>query len=206
MGNTYSLMFPPKPQFTEENLDPQDGRVFIVTGGYSGIGFELCRMLYQAGGSVYIAGRSEEKGEQAIAQLKQHCPGSSGSLSFLKISLDDLKSIKSAAEEFTAKESRLDVLFNNAGVSMPPPGLVSAQGYELSLATNAIGPWYFTQLLVPVLTQTAKNQPPASVRVVWTASIVTDVALPKGGVDMKARVGTTTSTPLLDQVEWMCDF
>ncbi|CAG1981760.1 hypothetical protein SNK03_007300 [Fusarium graminearum] len=185
MGNTYSLMFPPKPQFTEENLQPQDGRVFLVTGGYSGIGFELSRMLYEAGGSVYIAGRSQEKGEQAIAQLKGHCPDSSGSLSFLKISLDDLKSVKSAAEEFIAKESRLDVLFNNAGVSMPPPGSVSAQGYELSIATNAIGPWYFTQLLVPVLTQTAKDQPPASVRVVWTASIVTDVALPKGGVDMK---------------------
>jgi NAD(P)-dependent dehydrogenase (short-subunit alcohol dehydrogenase family) len=68
---------------------------------------------------------------------------------------------------------------------MPPPGSVSAQGYELSMATNAIGPWYLTQLLVPILTETAKNQPPASVRVVWTASIVTDVALPKGGVDMK---------------------
>ncbi|PTD08083.1 putative oxidoreductase [Fusarium culmorum] len=179
MGNTYSLMFPPKPQFTEENLQPQDRRVFLVTGGYSGIGFELSRMLYEAGGSVYIAGRSQEKGEQAIAQLKEHCPGSSGSLCFLKISLDDLKSVKSAAEEFIARESRLDVHIHAS------PGSVSAQGYELSIATNAIGPWYFTQLLVPVLTQTAKDQPPASVRVVWTASIVTDVALPKGGVDMK---------------------
>ncbi|KAH6994460.1 hypothetical protein EDB82DRAFT_546081 [Fusarium venenatum] len=194
MGNTYSLMFPPKPQFTEENLEPQDGRVFIVTGGYSGIGFELCRMLYEAGGSVYIAGRSQEKGEQSIAQLKEHCPGSSGKLAFLKISLDDLESVKSAAEEFATKESRLDVLFNNAGVSMPPPGSVSAQGYELSIATNAIGPWYFTQLLVPLLTQTAKDKPPASVRVVWTASIVTDVALPKGGVNMKDVI-TPSSDP-----------
>ncbi|RFN45563.1 hypothetical protein FIE12Z_10168 [Fusarium flagelliforme] len=185
MGNNYSLFVPPKPQFTEENLKSQNGRVFLVTGGYSGIGFELSRMLYQAGGTVYIAGRSQEKGEQAISELKQQCPDSAGSLFFLKISLDDLPTIKAAAEEFMSKESRLDVLFNNAGVSMPPVGSVSAQGYELSMATNAIGPWYLTQLLVPTLTETAKSQPPASVRVVWTASIVTDLSVPEGGVDMK---------------------
>ena len=74
MGNNYSLFVPPKPQFTEQNLKPQNGRVFLVTGGYSGIGFELSRMLYQAGGTVYIAGRSQEKGEKAIAELKQQYP------------------------------------------------------------------------------------------------------------------------------------
>ncbi|EXK85552.1 hypothetical protein FOQG_10613 [Fusarium oxysporum f. sp. raphani 54005] len=185
MGNTYSLFFPPSPQFTEEDLTAQNGRVFIVTGGYSGVGLELSRMLYQAGGSVYIAGRSQEKAESAIKQLKEQYPDASGSLSFLKIALDDLDSIKVAAEDFKSRESRLDVLFNNAGVSNPPAGSVSAQGYELSMATNAIGPWYFTQLLVSILKETAKSQPPASVRVVWTASIVTDLSVPKGGVKME---------------------
>ncbi|KAF4956081.1 hypothetical protein FGADI_4106 [Fusarium gaditjirri] len=185
MGNTYSLFFPPSPQFTEEDLTAQNGRVFIVTGGYSGVGFELSRMLYQAGGSVYIAGRSQEKGESAIKQLKEQYPDANGSLSFLKIALDDLDSIKVAAEDFKLRESRLDILFNNAGVSNPPAGSVSAQGYELSMATNAIGPWYFTQLLVPILKETAKSQPPASVRVIWTASIVTDLSVPKGGVRME---------------------
>lgn len=185
MGNTYSLFIPPKPQFTEEDVKPQNGRVFIVTGGYSGVGFELCCMLYQAGGSVYVAGRSQEKAEQAIKELKQLCLNSAGSLAFLKIALDDLRSIKQAVEEFKSKESRLDVLFNNAGVSNPPAGSVSAQGYELSMATNAIGPWYFTQLLTPVLIETAKSQASASVRVVWTASVVTDLSVPKGGINMK---------------------
>ncbi|KAF4341839.1 light induced alcohol dehydrogenase Bli-4 [Fusarium beomiforme] len=194
MGNIYSLFFPPSPQFTEENLTAQNGRVFIVTGGYSGVGYELSRMLFQAGGTVYIAGRSQEKAETVIQELKQRYPESSGSLSFLKIALDDLDSIKAAAEEFKSKESRLDVLFNNAGVSNPPAGSVSAQGYELSMATNAIGPWYFTQLLVPILKETAKSQPPASVRVIWTASIVTDLSVPKGGVNMKDVI-----KPLKDQ-------
>ncbi|KAG5764936.1 hypothetical protein H9Q69_002534 [Fusarium xylarioides] len=185
MGNTYSLFFPPSPQFTEEDLTTQNGRVFIVTGGYSGVGFELSGMLYQAGGSVYIAGRSQEKAESAIKQLKEQYPDASGSLSFLRIALDDLDSIKAAAEDFKLRESRLDVLFNNAGVSNPPAGSVSAQGYELSMATNAIGPWYFTKLLVPILKETAKIQPPASVRVIWTASIVTDLSVRKGGVKME---------------------
>ncbi|KAJ4267242.1 hypothetical protein NW762_003345 [Fusarium torreyae] len=185
MGNAYSLFFPPKPSFTEENLSPQNGRVFIVTGGYSGIGYELCRIIFQAGGSVYLAGRSQEQGESAIAKLKQQYSESSGRLTFLHISLDDLNSVKAAADEFLSKESRLDVLFNNAGVSNPPPGSVSAQGHELQMATNSIGPWHFTQLLVPILKATAKDQPPASVRVVWTSSIVTDLSVPKGGISMK---------------------
>ncbi|KAF4499795.1 light induced alcohol dehydrogenase Bli-4 [Fusarium agapanthi] len=167
MGNTYSLFFPPSPQFTKENLTAQNGRVFIVTGGYSGVGFELS----QSGISYQ--------------QLKKQHRDASGSLSFLKIALDDLDSIKAAAEDFKSRESRLDVLFNNAGVSNPPAGSVSAQGYELSMATNAIGPWYLTQLLVPILKETAKSQPPASVRVIWTASIVADLSVPKGGVKME---------------------
>ncbi|KAF4439934.1 hypothetical protein F53441_12435 [Fusarium austroafricanum] len=191
MGNTYSLLFPPKPHFTEENLTSQEGRVFIVTGGYSGVGFELSRMLYQAGGRVYIAGRSVEQGEAAILEIVKQCPDSPGILAFCTIDLADLDSVKEAAEGFFAEESRLDVLFNNAGVSNPPAGSISAQGYELSMATNAIGPWYFTQLLLPILKETAKDQPPASVRVIWTSSIVTDLSVPKGGVNMKEVINPT---------------
>lgn len=196
MGNTYSLFFPPTPPLTEGNIKSQDGRVFIVTGGYSGVGFEICRMLYQAGGSVYLAGRSQEQGESAIERLKQQYPDSSGTLVFLKIALDDLDSVKAATEEFKSKESRLDILFNNAGVSNPPAGSVSAQGYELSMATNAIGPWYLTQLLAPVLKETAKSQPPASVRVTWTSSIVTDLSVPNGGINMNEVINPTKDQQL----------
>ncbi|KAF4459909.1 light induced alcohol dehydrogenase bli-4 [Fusarium albosuccineum] len=184
MGNTYSLFFPPKPQLTEENLPSQNGRVFIVTGGYSGIGYDLCRMLYQAGGTVYLAGRSREQGESAVTKIEEQLPDSSGRLVYLPVSLDDLASVKAAAEEFLAKESRLDVLFNNAGVSNPPAGSVSAQGHELQMATNCFGPYLLTQLLVPILVATAKTLPPASVRVVFTSSIVTDLSVPTGGLSI----------------------
>jgi NADP-dependent 3-hydroxy acid dehydrogenase YdfG len=56
---TYTQFFPPKPTFTEENLPSQKGKVFIVTGGNSGIGYELCKILYGSGATIYMVTRSE---------------------------------------------------------------------------------------------------------------------------------------------------
>jgi retinol dehydrogenase-12 len=88
-----------------------------VTGGYSGIGFELAGILYEHNATIYIAGRSSSKGEEAIAKLKQSSPNSTGRLQLLAIDLGNLASVKAGAEAFLAKEQRLDVLVNNAGVS-----------------------------------------------------------------------------------------
>lgn len=190
MSLTWSLFFPPKPTLTEANLPSQERKVFIVTGGYSGIGFELCRILYQAGGKVYLAGRSEEKARAAIQKIKALLPSKNysqasspkpGEIVFLLLSLDDLQTIKPAADKFLANESRLDVLFNNAGVSNPPRHSVSAQGHELQFATNCLGPHLLTQLLVPILTKTAKSSPSSSVRVIWTGSLIVDLSTPEGG-------------------------
>jgi NAD(P)-dependent dehydrogenase (short-subunit alcohol dehydrogenase family) len=184
MGIVWSQFFPPKPTLTEANLPSQKGKVFIVTGGYSGVGFELCKILYQAGGKVYLAGRSEEKALQAIADLKTGSPNSEGEIVFLSLKLDDLTTIKPAVEKFTSVESRLDVLFNNAGVSNPPAGSVSPQGHELQLATNCLGPHLLTQLLLPTMKQTARNETQASVRVIWLSSIVVDTSAPSNGVNL----------------------
>ncbi|KAF2873700.1 putative steroid dehydrogenase [Massariosphaeria phaeospora] len=197
MGVTFSQFFPPSPPLTEANISSQQGKVFIVTGGASGIGFELCRILYQAGGKVYLAGRSEEKANAAIATLKAESATSSGELHFLHVSLDDLSSITPAVESFKARESRLDVLFNNAGVSCPPRGSVSAQGHELQMATNCLGPYLLTQLLLPTLVQTAKATQNAAVRVVWTSSIAAELSAlgaPKDGIDM-ANISTSSQNP-----------
>jgi NAD(P)-dependent dehydrogenase (short-subunit alcohol dehydrogenase family) len=184
MGIVWSQFFPPKPTLTEANLPSQKGKVFIVTGGYSGVGLEICKILYQAGGKVYLAGRSEDKALQAIADIKTGSPDSEGDIVFLPLKLDDLTTIKPAAEKFVSAESRLDVLFNNAGVSNPPLGSISPQGHELQLATNCLGPHLLTQLLLPTLQQTARNEPPASVRVIWLGSIVVDTSAPANGVNL----------------------
>ena len=160
----FSLCFPPSPTLTETTLPRQDGKVFIVTGGYSGIGLELTRILYRAGGKVYIAGRSADKARAAIDALGND----GGKLAFLHVCLDDLRTVAPAVAEFTRLENRLDVLFNNAGVAYTPPENVSAQGHELQMATNCYGPYLLTVLLLPILAATA------GARVVFTSSLVTD--------------------------------
>ena len=77
--------------------------MFIVTGGYSGVGLELYTILYQAGGKVYVAGRSEPKAKVVISKIKGLPCTSPGELAFLPLSLDDLATIKPAVETFTSK-------------------------------------------------------------------------------------------------------
>jgi NAD(P)-dependent dehydrogenase (short-subunit alcohol dehydrogenase family) len=179
-----SQFFPPNPVFGEADIAPQNDRVFLVTGGASGIGFELAKTLYQKGARVYIAGRSKENADQAIQAIKTAAPSSNGSLHFLHVDLADLSSVKTAAATFKASESRLDVLWNNAGVSQPPAGSISKQGIELQFATNCLGPFLLTELLLPLLESTAArpNTPPASTRVVWTSSQMIELSAPTGAV------------------------
>ena len=178
MNVLFSQFFPPHPTLTEANLPRQKGKVFIVTGGTSGVGFELCAILYGAGGKVYLAGRSEANAQSAISKIKAISTTSPGELDFLSLALDDLATIKPAVEAFTSKESRLDVLFNNAGVALPPLGSVSAQGHELQMATNCLGHYLLTQLLLPILLETAERTYAGAVRVIWTSSIAVDVMGP----------------------------
>ena len=162
-------------------------------GGYSGIGYQLAILLYQAGAKVYIAGRSEDKAQQAIKEINSLTSDKSfvGELKYLPLELDDLSTIKSSVEVFKRKESKLDVLFNNAGVSLPPLGSVSKQGHELQLATNCLGPFLFTQLLLPSLEAAAQSTTPGSVRIIWTSSQTVELSAPKGGF----RISDLTSPP-----------
>lgn len=172
----------PSPTLTEENLPDQDGRVHIVTGGYAGVGQELAAILFSKGATVYIAGRSKDKADKAIASMRSKHAGSSGRLEFLQLDLSDLSSIQAAVNEFTSRERRLDVLVNNAGVMFPPAGSRTAQGHDLQLGTNCLGPHLFTKLLHPVLIATAATSPPNSVRVLWAASSGIQVLAPRGGI------------------------
>ncbi|EXF85128.1 hypothetical protein CFIO01_12053 [Colletotrichum fioriniae PJ7] len=176
-------LFPPKPTFTEQNLPDQAGRVFIITGGASGIGLELCEILYAANATVYIATRSSEKIATAVNSIKALQPLSNGKLEPLVLDLADLATVKPAVESFLAKESRLDVLVHNAGVMMPPQGSTTAQGHELQIGTNALGPYLLTRCLEERLRATARleGMPRGSVRVVWVASMIS-LGAPKGGV------------------------
>jgi NAD(P)-dependent dehydrogenase (short-subunit alcohol dehydrogenase family) len=110
-----------------------------------------------------------------------------GKLVFLKLDLGDLASIKASAEEFLAKEPKLNILWNNAGVAYGPTGSRSKQGYELPIAINCFGTHLFTQCLLPALERAAKDgSQPGSVRVVWAGSLATDLYAMSGSYSTEA--------------------
>lgn len=170
MGSHLSVLsqsFPPKSKFRVDDIPDLTGKVIIVTGANTGIGKETTKALLAHNAKVYVAARSQEKAEVAIKDLKD----STGKEAvFLKLDLTDLKSVKAAAEEYLSKETKLDVLFNNAGVMFPPTDLLTTDGYDLQFGTNVLGHFYFTKLLLPTLIATAKAAPDGKARVITTSS------------------------------------
>lgn len=124
--------FPPKPAFTEADVPRQDGRVVVVTGGNSGIGLALIKLLYPTGAKIYLACRSEERARAAIKEVVDEAgtKPDHGSLEYMHLDLNDLTTIKASAASFAQRESRLDILWNNAGIAGAPAGTKTQQGLE----------------------------------------------------------------------------
>ncbi|EWG55481.1 hypothetical protein FVEG_13474 [Fusarium verticillioides 7600] len=151
----------------DTDIPSQKGKVILITGGNSGLGLETARVLLKHEPSrIFLACRSKEKFEQAVNELKQS-GSNTEAVSFLALDLASLSSIKSAAAEFQASSSRLDILINNAGIMMTPEGLTK-EGYEIQFGTNHMGHAFFTHLLLPTLEETAKTNP--DVRIVFVSS------------------------------------
>lgn len=123
-----------------------------------------------------MAARSRSKTSEVMKEIKAAYPNSTGQMIFLPLVLDDLTTIKASADEFLAQETRLDVLYNNAGVMVPPQGSKTVQGYELQIGVNNLAPFLFTHFIHPVLAATAQIAPKNSVRVIWVSSSAADGA------------------------------
>ncbi|PVH94042.1 putative estradiol 17 beta-dehydrogenase [Periconia macrospinosa] len=177
LSTTWTNFHPPSPDFTEEKVPNLQGKVYIVTGANTGVGKEIARILYSKDAKVYVAARSEQKATDAIASMKQYAPSSKGELIYLHLDLSDLSLVKQSAQRFLSQETRLNVLFNNAGVmtgnTEPPP--TTAQHHELNMGVNCIATFLFTKLLTPILAQTAKSEPAGTVRVTWPSSFATEM-------------------------------
>lgn len=190
-------IFIPAAPLTEANLPDQTGRVHIVSGAYAGVGEQLMQILYSKNAVVYLAGRSPDKTAAAIALAREKHPSSTGRLEFLRLDLSDLTTIKPAVEAFLAKETRLDVLVNNAGVMLTTwsAPLAGAQGHELHMATNCLGPFLLTKLLTPILRATARTSHKDSVRVLWASSLAVNILSPTGGITLLEEEGDGKTGP-----------
>ncbi|KAF0320225.1 putative short-chain dehydrogenase [Colletotrichum asianum] len=177
-----STLSPHKPTLTEENLPDQAGKVFLITGASGGIGTELVKILYSKNANIWLAARSYSKTQAVINEIKADHPASIGEMVFLKLQLDDLSTIRASAQQFLSRENRLDVLWNNAGVMVPPQGSTTVQGHELQLGINNLGHQLFTQLLTPLLEKTSQIAPNDTVRVIWVSSSAADGA-PRPAID-----------------------
>src|SRR5262249_28365363 len=115
-----------------------DGRTVLVTGASTGLGLETARALATTGAHVVLTARSEEKGMDAETAIRAGLPGAS--LEHGVLDLASLASVRAFADWFLARHDRLDVLINNAGVMFTPLER-TADGFELQLGTNYLGPF-----------------------------------------------------------------
>ncbi|KAJ2895337.1 hypothetical protein MKZ38_006687 [Zalerion maritima] len=217
MGQLWSMfrqMLPPAPTYTEKDYPDLTGKVFLVTGANTGVGYEVARLLHSKNAHVFIASRNESKALSAIDKINSSssssCSSSKGTLTFLKLDLSDLSSIKQTALDFDRLSNeqglggRLDVVICNAGVMMPEPGSMTKQSYEMQLGTNCLGHFLLVKLLTPYLLATVQGKThdkpsEGTVRVVWVSSSAMDLSSPKGGIPLDeegnvvgAKIGTPT--------------
>ncbi|KAK5085151.1 hypothetical protein LTR05_004430 [Lithohypha guttulata] len=156
-------------RFTAANIPPLRGYVVIVTGGNAGIGYETALQLARHDARVYIASRSEARVMEAIAKMRR--VQASVDVHFLKLDLQDLNSVKAAAAEFERRETRLDILINNAGI-MACPYEHTKDGHEVQWQTCFLAHHAFTLSLLPMMRQTAQQRGSAraGVRIVNVSS------------------------------------
>ncbi|GLK77445.1 short-chain dehydrogenase [Methylopila jiangsuensis] len=126
--------------WTEHSIPDQRGRIAIVTGGNTGLGFETARMLAAHGAKVVLAVRDVAKGAQAAARI-------AGEVAVQALDLASLNSIRSAAADLRAAYPRIDLLINNAGV-MYTPRQTTSDGFELQFGVNHLGHFALTGLLL----------------------------------------------------------
>jgi NAD(P)-dependent dehydrogenase (short-subunit alcohol dehydrogenase family) len=127
----------------------QSGKFVVVTGANSGTGKETARRLAGAGARVVMAVRTLSKGERARAEILDQHPGAQ--LEVRRLDLAELASVREFAEGLIAGGTPIDVLVNNAGVMTPPTRMTTADGFELQMGSNFLGPFALTVRLLPLV-------------------------------------------------------
>lgn len=138
-------------RWTAHDIPDLTGKVAIVTGANSGIGFEAARELARKGAEVTLACRSVERGRGALDVLRAELPAASADL--MELDLASLDSIARFADAFRDRHERLDVLANNAGI-MAVPYARTADGFESQNGVNHLGHFALTGRLLDLIAAT----------------------------------------------------
>ncbi|MEB3031307.1 SDR family NAD(P)-dependent oxidoreductase [[Mycobacterium] nativiensis] len=149
-------------KWTTADIPDQTGRVAVITGANTGLGYETAAALAARGAHVVLAVRNLDKGKDAADLISKRSPGTNVVLQ--ELDLTSLDSIRAAAAQLRADHDRIDLLINNAGV-MYPPKSTTKDGFELQFGTNHLGHFALTGLLLDRLL------PVAGSRVVTVSSI-----------------------------------
>ncbi|CAH2071132.1 unnamed protein product, partial [Iphiclides podalirius] len=131
------------------------GKVVIITGGNTGIGFETAKDLAARGARVILACRSEERGTDARDRIIKATDNNN--IHYRHLDLASLSSVRKFAEEFLQNENRLDILINNAGV-FGSDNVKTEDGLLLGMQTNHFGPFLLTVLLLPLLKSSSPSR------------------------------------------------
>lgn len=165
--------------WTVKDIPSQAGKRVIVTGANSGIGWHAALELARAGAEVTIASRNEAKAEDAARRILAIVPGAR--IDAGKLDLSNPASVKAFAEGQLTLTRPIDVLVNNAGVMALPDRRESVDGHEMQFATNVLGPYRLTALLLPALLRSAVP------RVVTVASATHAMGGPVPIADLDSR-------------------
>ena len=141
--------------WSSSELQRMEDKVVLITGASSGLGLAAAEGFARLGATVWLVVRRPERGEQARMRIVER--SGNGDVHVAVCDLSELESVRQFAGRFRDRVSRLDVLVNNAGVLNEARG-VSADGIELTLATNVIGPFLLTNLLIPLLEESAPGR------------------------------------------------
>ncbi len=137
-------------KWTAADVPDQSGRVAIVTGANSGLGFDTAAVLADKGAHVVLAVRNLDKGNQAADRIKAKSPNAV--IAVQELDLTSLDSVRKAADELRSTNPRIDLLINNAGVMYVPTRETTQDGFEMQFGTNHLGHFALTgQLLDNIL-------------------------------------------------------
>ena len=140
--------------WTPERLDPLTGKTYLITGGNAGAGYQAARILLGRGARVVMLNRSAERSTAAVADLRQEF-GAAADVSFIRMDLSDLSSVRGAAQGVLATVPRIDALICNAAIAQVPARRLTVDGFESQLGTNHYGHFLLCGMLFDRIEQSA---------------------------------------------------